>query len=82
MNVKKSNNENVLCSEQLLPSYLVSLSSLLAGGSRPVPAQEVNVSAIVPVILVFVTVASPRPAISHAENPWIESGGIARHALS
>lgn len=52
--------------------YFASLRSLLAGSSRPVPAQDLNISAIAPVMLLPVAVALPRPAISQVANPWMQ----------
>jgi hypothetical protein len=49
--------------------YFVSLRSLLPGGSRPVPAQDLNIRAIAPVMLLLVAVALPTPAISQVKNP-------------
>ena len=49
--------------------YLVSRRSLLAGGSRPVPSQDLNISPIAPLMLLLAAVALPMPAISHLGNP-------------
>jgi hypothetical protein len=50
------------------PTYRVSLRSLLPGGSRPVPWQDLNIRVIAPVTLLLVAVALPEPAISQLEN--------------
>jgi serine/threonine protein kinase len=57
--------------------YRVNRSSMLPGGSRPVPAHERNISASVPVIAVPVAVTLPMPPISQLEKAGMLSDGIA-----
>lgn len=42
---------------------------MLPGGSRPVPAQDVNLNAMAPDMMLLVAVALPKPAISQVKSP-------------